>query len=453
MGFVKDRHDDKGKVLAPPEVRRAGRINLGRAGEGGGAEALPYFTFVPYDKDLTAEALLSQVRDALERYAPGQNMSEPTILPVFLPADTLDLMASSTYKLAGKGGITRCAGNGEHVQFKLGARNLLEVHHGNVTTSSVMIDGVEHKQGDTVRCPGQSHDKRWSHCEKCRLQFTIDFQIADLPYFWSLTTGDQKFYTQFFTVLELMASNISKGYAQFISDIPLLLRREEGKIARPEKASGGTELRFQDMPLLSIEIHPVWLKQQSDTKVKALGAAPNPPPKLEEPAAASEPPWYEKADYDLPERPWAPEIVAAYITATMGHYSKEHEDFDAPVSDEQDRFVKNILFEALHQELGGEESVIARDLVLWYLFDWTGTLVMNQAKSLLHWAKRPIVWHGKEGWTTAETFHDELKALFDEATRAAELSGQEAPMTPEEEMARMGAVKVEYKEKEIDSGT
>lgn len=447
MSFVKDRHSEDGKILAAPQIRRAGRINLGRMKEGGGAEALPYFVFVPYDKEMLAEAILSQVREALTQYAPGQDVNEPTILPVFLPADSLDLIASSQYKLAGKEGITRCAGDGEYIQFRLGAKNLMEISHGEVVINSLTIDQSTFNRGESVYCPGQSFDGRWQHCEKCRLQFTVDLQIAGLPYFWSLTTGDQKFYSQFFTVLEFMRQHVEAGNAQFITDIPLLLRREEGKIARPQKGAEGTELRFQDMPLLSIEIHPVWLMQVKAKQSRSIAGTQD-VPQIESPATKSLPPaktkWYERADATLPARPWGEREVFAYITYTMNECGKEADDFDEVASEKRVTMVRNSILSTLMDDMPPDECERAIDVILWHLLGWEGTLTIAQVAALWYWGNRP----GPDGGSVSSPyFKDEVKEVLVAASKMAELANhdQDVPEPPAEEiMARMGARKVEF---------
>lgn len=271
MAFVKDRHDEHGKITDSPRVRRAGRIALGIKREGGGAESLPYFRFVAYEKEaLVEQALLNQVYETLERHAPGQDVRKPSVLPVYLAADNLELVAGSIYKLAGKGGRARCVGDGETIQYKLGPGNLIEVSSGMVAAAGVKVDGREYNRGDTIACPGRSYDGRWNHCDKCGLKLTIDVRLIGLPYIWSLTTGDQDFYNQFFTVISTMEEHIMRGDAMALSDIPLVLRKEDREKARPQDGARGTELRYQEMHLLSVEIHPVWVVQKQQENVRSL---------------------------------------------------------------------------------------------------------------------------------------------------------------------------------------
>lgn len=270
MAFVKDRHSEDGRILAPPRVRVAGRINLGEK-TGGGARPVPYFIFKIYEKGAAEEALLQQVVAAVAQYAPGQeNPLQPRVLPVFLPANSIELVAESEYKLAGKEGRPRCVGDGETIQFKLGNRNLIEIYEGRVAADSIEIDGEQYLEGDLVRCPGRNYKEHWTHCEKCRFTYEGKFQIAGLPYIFTLKTGDQGFYAQYFTVLEMMEGHVQQGHARFMSEIPLLLRRYEGEVFRPSDAPGGIQLTPQEMPLLSIEIHPLWLMQVEAPKTFAL---------------------------------------------------------------------------------------------------------------------------------------------------------------------------------------
>jgi len=270
MAFVKDRHGEDGRILAPPRVRVAGRINLGEK-TGGGARPVPYFIFKIYEKGAAEEALLQQVVAAVAQYAPGQeNPLQPKVLPVFLPANSIELVAESEYKLAGKEGRPRCVGDGETIQFKLGNRNLVEIYEGRVAADSIEIDGEQYLEGDLVRCPGRNYKEHWTHCEKCRFTYEGKFQIAGLPYIFTLKTGDQLFYSQYFTVLEMMEGHVQQGHARFMSEIPLLLRRYEGEVFRPSDAPGGIQLTPQEMPLLSIEIHPLWLMQVEAPKTFAL---------------------------------------------------------------------------------------------------------------------------------------------------------------------------------------
>lgn len=448
MGFVKDRHSENGSILAPAEVRKAGRISLGRKLESGGAEALPYFTIVSYDEGEAAEAILTEVKHAIERFTPEQEPDRPVLLPVYLPAGSLELIASSQYKLAGKEGVARCTGDGEHIQFKLGAKNLMEIHHGKVQVSSLAIDGTTFKRGEKVPCPGKSYEGRWKQCEKCRLQFTVDLQIADLPWWWSLTTGDQTFYNQFFTVIELMNEHIADGNASCISDIPLLLRKEKSTKARPQKAKAGVELKYQEFDLITIAIHPVWLMQANKGRAKELGAPQEvlqiesgeveedavegeyttvkPVPRIE---------WYEIAEEGLPRRPWSAAQVHKYVTDTVDQYSRTYDDFDEEASEQRVEAVRS----TIQAVLVSDDDGAAIDTILWYLVGWEGVLSNAQAAALWYWPKRPVEQDGKMGTRIQGGFSEEVEYVLQEAAIMADKAGQEAPETPDEIMARMGA--------------
>jgi len=451
MGFVKDRHSENGKILAPAKVRKAGRISLGRKLEHGGAEALPYFTIVSYDEGQAAEAILTEVQHAIERFTPEQDAERPILLPVYLPAASLELVASSQYKLAGKEGVARCTGDGEHIQFKLGAKNLMEIHHGKVQVSSLTIDGTTFNRGEKVPCPGRSYEGRWKQCEKCRLQFTVDLQIADLPWWWSLTTGDQTFYDQFFTVIELMDGHITDGNASCISDIPLLLRKEKSTKARPQKAKGGVELKYQEFDLITIAIHPVWLMQANKGRAKELGASQEIPQlesgkeHIEEDAVEGEyttvkpvpnAEWYEVAEEGLPRRPWSAAQVHKYVTDTINQYSRTYDDFDEEASRQRVEAVQD----TIQTVLVSDDDGAAIDTILWYLVGWEGVLSNAQAAALWYWPKRPVEKDGRVGTQIQGGFSEEVEYVLEEATLMAKEAGQEAPQTPDESMAQIGAV-------------
>ena len=461
MGFVKDRHSDNGRILAPAKVRKAGKISLGRKLEGGGAEALPYFTIISYDEGQAAEAILHEVERAIERFTPEQDTKEPVILPVYLPAGTLELVASSQYKLAGNEGVARCTGDGEHIQFKLGAKNLMEIHHGKVQVSSLTIDGTTFKRGERVPCPGQSYEGRWKQCEKCRLKFTVDFQIADLPWWWSLTTGDQTFYDQFFTVIELMEEHIAAGDASCISDIPLLLRKEKSTKARPQKAKAGVELKFQEFDLITIEVHPVWLMTANKGRAKELGAPEV--PQLEsgeedtveedtvegeyttvKPTPHAE--WYELAEQGLPKRPWSAAQVNKYVVETMQHYSQTFSDFDHEAPEDRVIEIRDSLYAVMMDDMPPDDCDKAVDVMLWYLVGWEGKFSMAQVKALWYWLKRPVIYNERVGVQKSPHIKVEAGYVLEEASMMAEKAGQEAPETPDEIMARMGAKPIREKE-------
>jgi len=268
MAFVKDRHTEDGALRGQPRVRRAGRIALGEKRQGGGARSLPYFRFVPFEETDAGLAMMQQVQTVLEEY--GIDSEQPKALPAYLPANAVELFASSSYKLAGNEGRPRCVGDGQNINFKLGPQNKLEVSHDEVSAFTVNIDGTEFKKGEQIPCPGRAQEGRWSHCEKCGLKLSIDLQIAHLPYIWQLTTGDQAFYDQFFTVLAMCQDYVRQGDARFLTEIPLLLRREPGMKARPEERQGETYLKWQEMPTLSIEVHPIWTATVAASRVASL---------------------------------------------------------------------------------------------------------------------------------------------------------------------------------------
>jgi hypothetical protein len=273
MTFVKDRHTKDGAIKGQPKVRRAGRIALGEKIQGGGAKSLPWFRFVPFDEGLAGEALLQQTLEAIEKFAPGQEDPEkPVVLPVFLPANSIDLIASSKYQLSGKDGRPRCIGDGEIINFKLGDKNKLEVSHSDVSAFSVDIDGTKFSKGQQIPCPGRAQEGRWGHCDKCGLKLSVDLQVAGLPYIWQLSTGDQAFYDQFFTTLALCQGYVAQGAATFLTEVPLLLRREPGVKARPNEREGETYLTWQEMPTVTVEIHPIWMAQQD--MARTLGLRP-----------------------------------------------------------------------------------------------------------------------------------------------------------------------------------
>jgi len=411
MSFVKDRHTENGKLLDVNKVRRTGRISLGEQKRSGGAQALPYFGFKVYDEGLAGEAVLQQVAAAIEKYTPGQDPQAPKVLTVYLPAHALELFASSVYKLAGKEGHPRCVGDGETIQFKLGPHNLLEVGDGEVRTN-LNVDGAVFKAGDTIPCPGRSRTDRWNHCEKCRLQLTLDLHIAGLPYIWSLTTGDQPFYDQFFTVLELCADYIRLGAAQFLPEIPLLLRREEGVRARPTEREGQVFLSWQDMPTLSIEVHPVWKALADTNRLAVLGGAPE-PPQIQAPDPRS---WYDRAKDSMPERPWNTGQVLEFVTKGMDVFRRENMDTaDEMAIETTVKIARGALSKVFGKSMEPADSERLVDTVLWYLFG-SVTLTNAQCAVIWRWARDDA----GNGVVPAHGFEQECWDVSSEANAAAQ---------------------------------
>lgn len=424
MAFVKDRHDTDGKLTDRPRVRRAGRISLGEQREQGGAMALPHFRFVPYEEELASEALMNQVFDAIEKYAPQKNVEEPTVLPVFLAADNLEIVAGSTYKLAGKDGHARCVGDGETIQWKLGPRNLIEISQGEVVIKKLVVDGKGFTQGETVYCPGRSDIDRWEHCEKCRLQLTIDFQIAGLPYIWSLATGDKQFYDQFFTVIEMMDGYIKQGIVRFLPEIPLLLRREEAMRARPNKTNAGTTLTWQEMPTMSIEVHPIW-KMMIASKQGAMLAPGEMPTQIEAPKA-----WHERAMQGRPERPWEPEDVGAFVTRAMQEYTYENENATEIAPASTIKITRDQLAHIFAKTMGEDDTDKAVDVVFWYLFGGE-VKTYAQCAAVYRWARENVVVDGKEGTAQVPEFEQEvLTTLSAAAAMAADFDEEETEEEP-----------------------
>lgn len=416
MTFVKDRHTEDGDIVAQPKVRRTGRISLGEKTDRG-ARALPYFIIKIDDGGDTEEFVINQVHAALEQYAPGQDLDHPKVLPVFFPATDLFLMARSDYKLAGTGGRPRCVGDGESIQFKLGPNNLIEINGGQVNVELLDIDGTTFKRDASVPCPGMDHRGRWQHCEKCRLVFQIDLQIAGLPYIWQLSTGDQDFYTQFFTVYKKMNEHVRQGDATYLTEIPLLLRREPGVKGRPEKVQQGTAIRWTEMPLLSIEIHPIWLQMVMYGRVKALGNEEAPrslpgPVKTVTPATPEVAPtkWHERVKVELPERPWRPEDVLKFLTLGMDAYRDEVEDADSPVPGGIKEACYGFLLPIYAELLSDEDAPDATHDVLEYLFG--GDIESKaQAAVVYHWAREEMGGKARQ----APHFKEEAIRVFDVA--------------------------------------
>lgn len=420
MGFVKDRHKEDGSTET--RVRKAGRISLGEQTDSG-PRSLPYFRINPYDEGDVREAVMTQVREALDEYAPGVDPEQPNILPVFVPASDLRLFARSSYKLSGKGGRPRCVGDGEWIQFKLGPRNLLEISHGEVVTRALDIDGSVFQEGSVVYCPGGSRENRWSHCEKCRLLLQVDLQIAGLPYVWELATGDQAFYDQFFTVVKFLQSHVERGHAKFWPEIPLLLRREMGVKARPEQTQAGTELRYTEMPTLSIEIHPLWLKMVGMDASRALGtperAAIAPPQQAPQQAP---PKWY---DVEMPERPWGPGQVLEYVSKAMERYRKENDDADVLVDEGTKAAIYQYLISVLEKMFPEDEDAPPQAAFQIFEYLFGGNLETTaQAAAVYRWAR--VESGGKA--KPHPQFELEVIRLFDEISKVdpGNFGGEEA---------------------------
>jgi len=411
MAFVKDRHSEDGRLSDQSRVRRSGRISLGEQREGGGARALPYFTFKVYDEGLAGEAVLQQVSAAIEKFTPGQDTEKPVVLPVYFPANDFTLFASSTYKLAGKEGHPRCIGDGETVGFKLGPHNLMEVGDGEVRVDSLIVDDEVFGRGSSIPCPGRSKDERWTHCEKCRLLLTVDLHIAGLPYIWSLATGDQIFYDQFFTVLRLCADYVNQGLVRFLPEIPLLLRREEGMRARPTEKKEGTYLTWQEMPTLSIEIHPIW-KAQIESQRTIVIQPGKETPRIEAPKVT---PWFERAKRDLPERPWEPSAVVAFVTRATDEYAMDHPDADNSPAKNTVVVARKQLAAVFGKMMEGDDLDRSIDMAFWYLFG--GNLqAISQCAAVWRWSRDDY----KEGTTPNPHFEQELLMVLDEANAAAD---------------------------------
>ena len=423
MAFVKDRHTKDGALAGRFRVRKAGRIALGEQRQGGGARALPYFVFKPFDEGAAGEAVIAQTRAAIEKFAPGIDSEKPVVLPVYFPAESLDLMASSVYKLAGKDGHPRCVGDGEIVNFKLGERNLLEVSNDTVTSSNLSIDGQQFMRGETVPCPGRAQEGRWSHCEKCRLLLTIDLQVANLPYIWQVSTGDQSFYDQFFSTLALCSDYINRGAVRFLTEIPLLLRREEGVRARPSTKNDETYLTWQDMPTLTIEIHPIWKAQMDASRSLALQSGAQ-TPQIE---AAKPKAWHERARTGMAERPWGPMDVGAFVTRAMAEYSADNDNFDKAAPQNTVKLTKNLVTEILSKAVGEEGVEKYADLVFWFLFGGN-VQTYAQCAAVYRWAKDAVVHEGKEGTAPSPHFEQEL---LDTLAAASEAAANEARGTEE----------------------
>lgn len=418
MGFVKDRHDEKGKILGEHRVRRAGKIVLGEKLEGGGAVAWPHFGFRSFDEGLVGEAMIAQVAEVLERY--GEDPKEPKILPVFLPADALELMASSSYKLPGKEGRTRCAGDGETIQFKIGPRNLMEIRNGQVAIKQLKIDNKVYSRGDSVRCPGKDYEDRWGYCERCRFSFQVDLQLAGLPYIWGLTTGDQDFYDQFFTVLELMADHVARGNAKFMSEIPLLLRKEKRTKARPQQSGAGTELRYQDFHLMSIEIHPIWLDNLMRQRTQALPEGFSVPALPEPKVEPEQRTWYEKTWDKSPPRPWDAYQVGTFITDAMEEYRKTNPDADEFAGEGNITGTRGILQKIYAKQMEVEDALKAVDLVMWFFFD--GDLqTLAQCAAVYRWARIDK----EDGVVAHPAFEEESLVTLTEAATSAEKAGEQ----------------------------
>jgi len=449
VDMLKDRNNEYG---VPKRLRlvRIGKVRQGKMVQKGKKRypvAVPYFILDPTtDNEQERAQMLADVKEAIAKYAPEQDLDEPTILPITFLANNDEIIAPESYKKRrGKKGMVWCAGDGETIQWKLDDDFRVEISNGE----------------PVVSCPGSSRENRHPWCDDCTAEIEVNFVIRgyESTGTWQLRTKSMIFRDQFWTAIGMVRLMAEKGIIPGLVGVPFLLRRQTEDVTVPTQDGS---LTVVNMPITNIEIDPMWFRDVMSRNPRLNLPEPEQPALLEEPtpdypieveAEIVEPQtrkWYELAEADLPERPWEAMGVHEYVTKTMGHYAQTFEDFDEPAQEAQITAVRHTLYDTFHNKLDmpGEDSVKAIETVLWYLFD-SPSLSQAKVKALHYWTMRPVTVAGKKGWQRTLEFPEELKRVYEAASELAEMAGQEGPttdLTPEEIMARMGAKKVEFTE-------
>ena len=263
MARLLDRHGEDGRI-SNAQLYVAGKIKMGAKIQGAGFENWPYFKVEPFTEIAEERGmLLSHVVRVLDHFSPGQDLAKPTVLTVTFLSDVEEHFASAAYQLKGNHNMLRCTGDGQTLQYKVGAGDVIQVSNGHAV-KAFQEAGQSFAKGAIIRCPGSSDEGRYPWCEKCRAELKIQFAIrgAEPAGLWLFTTTDRRFYSQFWTQVEIAQGWVQQGLIKSLIGVPFVLRRTP-PIDRnvPLKKEGDTRLIRRAMPGLAFQIHPVFMAE------------------------------------------------------------------------------------------------------------------------------------------------------------------------------------------------
>lgn len=266
MSRLKDR-DRPGEPGVPIRLRlgRVGRIRQGIMAKN--QQGVPYPLAVPYfiiDPSTTIpterEQVLTDVREAIETYAPGQDLEKPTVLPICFLINDDSMIAPESYKLRrGKKGTVWCAGDGESIQWKLDDQFRVEIKNAANT-----------KTGEVIHCPGGQDKGRHPWCEECNAELELNFAIQGYlrSGVWMIRTKSMNMRDQLWPQLGIARGFVQYGVVPSLADVPFLLRRQKESVSAPAGPNQG--ITTVEMPITSIEIEPSFLKWAKARKERMI---------------------------------------------------------------------------------------------------------------------------------------------------------------------------------------
>lgn len=280
--MLKDRHAPKTEDGGTPEVRvknvvKAGRIALGYL-EGNRPVAAAHFIFTPFTDDPERiDWIFEQLRTAMKPY--GQEPESCTSFIAGLTSSEPEVYGSAQYKLRGSQNVIRCVGDGDIVHYKIGKGNRVEISDDEVVFTALEGGDEKWEVGQPVPCPGSSRKNRHPWCEGCRGELTVSMAIigAEATGIWMLTTGDRKFYNQFWTMIETIEGYIDSEIVKSVVGVPLLFDRYMAEGTAPIKQEDGSvRIIKRERPMLNVQAHPYWVEAKMTERLAKMGLQKGP---------------------------------------------------------------------------------------------------------------------------------------------------------------------------------
>ena len=243
-------------------------------------------------------------------------------LDVLLPFPDVERNFSAFYQVWA-GGVLVCQGDGEFVQYatplraevkqhKKGDQIVETTHVYNASGETLVANGEAQiafewnghafKPGDTVECPGQSHDF-YPHCAACKLSALLKVMMAHEDLFrmgyYQISTGSKRNHDTIMGTLEMFP-------ADHVNSVPFKLRLVEEQVTYTENGQRKKGTKW----FLQLEPDPKTTRRLYGRKLQEmLGEVTEP----SRPALSAGPDW-DEIDPEL-----RPSYVEAGIDAANGY--------------------------------------------------------------------------------------------------------------------------------------
>lgn len=183
---------------------------------------------------------------------------KPKELRVFFPFNEIDQVFPAYHQYWVASALV-CRGDGEHVLYGIDPqKGDVIVRDGQALRefeSSAPNGSVKFEAGDSVPCPGMTHDL-YRKCEHCKPNAMLIVLLRDVPrlaYYQIATTSIHNI-VRLTEQLTYIQQEIGR-----LQGVPFILKLKPEKISVP-KGNGGGRMRTEKY-LLSLEVDPEWMRK------------------------------------------------------------------------------------------------------------------------------------------------------------------------------------------------